>query len=177
MVDILSLEEARITIKIVAAIIILLIGIIIGRFLGKLLTRVFKELEVNKLLRKSKINLPLTKWISDLVQYGIYIIAFFTALNQIGLFNTVLNIIVVNLIVFAIVIGLLFIKDIIPNLMASFYLGKAKLKVGDIIKVENMKGKVMEFGFVDLKIKTRAGDIIFIPNSYLLRKKFVKSSF
>ena len=42
-----------------------------------------------------------------------------------------------------------------------------KFKVGQVIKVKGMQGKIIQITLLETKIETKTGDIIFIPNSVL----------
>jgi small-conductance mechanosensitive channel len=43
-----------------------------------------------------------------------------------------------------------------------------------VIKVKGMKGRVVEITFLETKIETTKKDMIFIPNSVLIKTEIVK---
>ena len=70
---------------------------------------------------------------------------------------------------------MLSIKDFMPNMFAGFFIHQKRfIKEGDIIKVDNIKGKIVHVNLVETTIETKQGDIIYIPNSLLTKKTIVK---
>ena len=91
-------------------------------------------------------------------------------LNQIGLTTFVLNVLAAAFIVLIVVMLLLGIKDFIPNLIAGISLyRKGFIKVGSKIKVNNIRGKVVNMTLTETQLKTRSGDLINVPNSVLVK--------
>ena len=67
---------------------------------------------------------------------------------------------------------ILAVKDFVPNAVAGFIIyQKKKIKVNDIIQVNNIEGKVIELALLDTKIKVKSNDIVFIPNSLLIKSE------
>jgi len=171
----LSSTLSNVGIRVIAALIILLLGIILGRFLAKFIERGLRELEFNRFLKKIGVNFPLAKWISSLTKYVIYISTFLLVLGQLGLTNTLINFILIILLISFVVYLVLILKDFVPNFIYGFYVkGKMELKEGDRIEIENIRGEIESLGFTDIKLKTKMGDTMFIPNSYAVKKGVLK---
>ena len=164
------------TINLVAAVITLIIGLLLGRFLGNLTRKLIYELEINKILReKTNVKIPLGEYLSLLVKYVIYAIAIIMSLNQLGLKGIILNAILVILIILLIIFMILSLKDFVPNLMAGLTLTqKRNIKPGNIIEINNIEGEVINITLLETKIRTRNGDIVYIPNSILTKTMIIK---
>ncbi len=158
--------------RLVVAAIIILIGIVLGRVSGKLLQKALHEIELNNLLNKSiGIKISIEEILSVFVSYFIYFLFIIMALNQLGITTVVLHMISGAVIVIVIISVLLGIKDFIPSVFASLFIHRKRfIKEGDKIKVESTEGKVIKMSLVETKIETEKGDIIFIPNSLLIKK-------
>ncbi len=162
--------------KLVVAVIIVLIGLVAGKLLGKFIHKLLHEIELNKLIKKSAgIKISAEEIISSFVTYFIYFIFIVMALNQLGLTTVVLHMISGAILILIIISILLSIKDFMPNMFAGFFIHqKGFIKEGDIIQIDNTKGKVVHINLVETKIETKKGDIIYIPNSLLTKKTVVK---
>ncbi|MAF51350.1 MAG: hypothetical protein CMH64_04645 [Nanoarchaeota archaeon] len=162
--------------KLVAAIAILLIGILFARFLSKLTNKILKEVKLNDILKEEfGIKLPLEEFFSRVIEYLIYFATIIMALNQLGLTTIILYIILVVILVIIIVLIILAFKDFMPNLTAGFYINQRKnFKKGDNIEVDTVMGKVLDINLVETKIKTKEGDEILVPNSFLLKRSIRK---
>ncbi|MEM4244912.1 MAG: mechanosensitive ion channel family protein [Candidatus Nanoarchaeia archaeon] len=162
-------------IKLIAAISIVVAGLLIGYIVGKLSRRLLHELELNKVLKEQGFKMPLEELISSFVSYVVYFIALIFALSQLGLrtfvFSIVLGVILVILIAFVI----LAFKDFIPNVTAGFYVHQQGIvRKGDRIRVRNSEGVVIHTDITETRLKLDNGDIIYIPNSLLLKDEIVK---
>jgi len=162
--------------KFVVAVIIILIGFIIGRILGRLIQKLLHEIELNKIVRKATgIRLSLEEIIGNFFAYFIYFIAIVMALTQIGLTTIVLHMISAAVIVLILLSIFLGVKDFIPNVLAGIFIYKNKLvEENDNIRVKETEGRVVSISLVETKIKTKKGDIIFIPNSILTNNEVTK---
>ena len=166
---------SNLVVSLVAAIVILLIGLVIGRFLGNLVGKILRELEITKILKEEKVKFPLEEVLSNGVKYVVYFIAVVLALNQVGLTSTVLNLLLGIVVVLIIIFIVLAFKDFIPNVMAGFFIHQRRdIKEGDNIRVKNIEGKIIDINLVETKIKTKGGDIIYLPNSYLTKNEVKK---
>lgn len=161
---------------IAVTLIILLIGFIIGRLLGKVVQRLLHELEINRILKQAThLKFSVEKVAASFVEYFIYFIAIIMALNQLGIATTILYMIAGAIIIIAILSIFLGIKDFIPNFLAGLLIHRKKfIRVGDTIKVKGVKGKIIHINLVETRIKTKSGDIIYIPNSHLTKEEVIR---
>ncbi len=162
--------------KLVVAVIIVLIGLVAGKLLGKLIHKLLHEIELNNLIKKSAgIKISMEEIISSFVTYFIYFIFIVMALNQLGLTTVVLHMISGAILIIIIISIMLSIKDFMPNMFAGLFIHKKKfIKEGDIIEVDNTKGKIAHINLVETTIETKQGDIVYVPNSLLTKKTIIK---
>ncbi|RME78005.1 hypothetical protein D6774_02570 [Candidatus Woesearchaeota archaeon] len=162
--------------RFVVGLIILLAGFIIAKLVGKLVRRLLHSLDLNVMLQKiTGTNIALEEIAESFTTYFLYFITIVMVLQHLGLATTVLNMIAGAIIIIIVLSTFLGIKDFIPNIIAGIVLRqKDFLKVGDVIKVKGMKGRVVEITFLETKIETTKKDMIFIPNSVLIKTEIVK---
>ncbi len=155
--------------KFIVSIILLLIGFIVGKILGRLIYKFLHSFEINETFSKmAGTTLKLEEIAESFTTYFIYFITVVMILQQIGLASTILHMIAAAVMILIILSTFLGIKDFIPNLIAGFVIhGKKKFKVGQKLKIKGMAGKIIEMTLLEIKIETKNGDIIFIPNSAL----------
>ncbi len=165
--------------KIMISAIFLIFGLVIGRLAGNFTKRILKEIELNKILKKTaNINMEMEDLVGQVVSYIIYFFAVLMALSQLGITTTVLTVIAIGVVVIIVLTFILGVKDFIPNMIAGIMINKNKLfKEGDVIDVAGVKGKVIHLKLIETEIKSK-NDSIFIPNSTILknRLKIVKKS-
>lgn len=159
------------SINLVASLAILLLGLVFGRILSKLLQRILHHLDINRLIRRTfNTRFPLEQFVTSLVKYAVYLTAVILALAQLGLVSTIFYILLIGILLLVTLFILVAIKDFIPNLISGTTLLKNEIiNVGETIEVDSIKGKVIEFTITETQIKTREGDIIWIPNSFLTK--------
>jgi len=59
----------------------------------------------------------------------------------------------------------------IISLLAGIYLIRTKkIKKGEIIKISEIEGRILEVNLLETKIETNNKEILFIPNSTITRK-------
>ena len=79
------------------------------------------------------------------------------------------------IILIVVFISILFtIKDFFPNLYASYNINK-NIKIGSLIKCNGVEGYVQTIGLIETIIKSKNGDFVYIPNSYLMNSIIIKS--
>lgn len=154
-------------VKLVVALVIFLFGFIIGKLAGRIVYKALKEIELNKFLKTSTgLRINADQFISNILSYVIYFLSLVAALDQIGVTNVILYLLSITVIVILLLSFFLAIRDLIPNLIAGIYLySKLHLKEGSVIEVKDVKGKILQIDLFQVKISTKKGDIIYIPNS------------
>jgi small-conductance mechanosensitive channel len=79
---------------------------------------------------------------------------------------------VLIIIVISILLG---IKDFIPNFLAGLQIyRKEMVGEGDFIRVRGTEGEVTSLDITEITLKTAKGDMIYIPNSILIKEDFTK---
>ncbi|HII71397.1 TPA: mechanosensitive ion channel [Candidatus Woesearchaeota archaeon] len=161
--------------KFIVAIVLLLVGFILGRILGRLMYKFLHSFEVNSNFSKlSGVTVKIEEIAETFTAYFIYFITIVIVLQQIGLATTILHMIAGGVIILLILSTFLGIKDFIPNAMAGFVMQRRKtFRVGQVIKVKGMMGKITRITLVETKIQTKEGDMIFIPNSVLSKTEVI----
>jgi small-conductance mechanosensitive channel len=132
-----------------------------------LLARITKRLIKNRLSLLLK-DPVLTGFMSRVFQYLLLIIAFAISLNILGLDALVVGIFS-GAGVIAIIIGFAF-KDIGENFIAGIILAfNRPFKKGDLIMLDDQKGRVDKMTIRETQIKTFDGKDVFIPNASILK--------
>ena len=162
--------------KIIVTIIIILVGFIIGRIVGKITYRLLHEIGISQVIRKTtKIKISVEKIVSRFIVYFIYFATIIMALTNLGLSTTVLNIIVIAIIAIVIITLFFIIKDFFPNIISGIIIKqKSFIKEGDFIRVNNKEGRIDKINLIETTLKTKKGDIIYIPNSLLSKQEIIK---
>ena len=151
--------------------IIVIAGFIAGHFFSKAIGLAFRKFGWAEKAKKRGLPKP-EIFIENMIKYIIYALAIIAALNRLGLVETVLSIVsIIALVVLFIIVSLIF-KDFISNALAKIIYPKRDLKKGDKIKINDISGKVLQAGLTEVKIQTDKGNIIVLPNSYLLKRPF-----
>ncbi len=164
--------------KFIVSIILLLLGFILGRILGRLMYRFLHSFEVNRNFSKlSGVNVKIEEIAETFTSYFIYFITIVIVLQQVGLATTILHMIAGGIIILLIISTFLGVKDFIPNAIAGFVIQRSqRYRIGEVIKVKGMTGKIISITLVETKIKNKNGDIIFIPNSVLNKTEVIHVS-
>jgi small-conductance mechanosensitive channel len=167
---------SSVTTNFVVAIIILLAGVILGRLVGRFIHKMLEEIEINRLLKRTTgIRFAMDEILANLVTFVIYFVSIVVALDQIGLASPLLRVISIAIIVMVIVSILLGVRDFFPNILAGIFIAQRRfLNKGDLVRVGGIEGEIIEVNIVETRIKTKKGDIIYIPNSILTKKEVVK---
>ncbi len=148
--------------SLISALIVFVLGILLSEFIKNIVHTTCKSL-----------GIPAAKMIANFVFYFLFLTVAMSALAQAG-FDT--NFITSNLTVIlgggvlAFAFGYGFAsKDLVANFLASFY-SKDKVQIGDIIRIEEAKGKVVAIDKTSLTLQTEEKQII-IPLSKLTSEK------
>ncbi|MBD3310584.1 mechanosensitive ion channel [Candidatus Woesearchaeota archaeon] len=167
---------SQIATKTVVSLIILLIGFIIGRLVGRVSQKLLHELELDRILRKSAgIKISMEAVAGHGISYLIYFFSIITALSQLGLTTTVLNMISAGIIILIIVSVFLSVKDYIPNFLAGLVIIRKELvRPGEYIRTRNLEGRVIHIDIFETRLETKQKDVIYIPNSLLVKNEIVK---
>jgi len=162
--------------RIVVALIILVVGLICGQLAGRLVRKILGEVQLDKLIRRvTGLRVKVESIVGSAVKYFLYFVFILWALDTVGLGSLVLNILAGGVVVIIIIAMLLGVKDFIPNAAAGVYLQyKGTVQKNDTVKCGNVQGKVIEMDLVETRIETSQGDIIYMPNSNLLKNSVVK---
>ena len=161
--------------NIITAIIILLIGFIIAKLLGRLVQRVLHEAELDNLLKKAGAKVSFEMALAHITEYFVYFITIIFALNQLGITTFVLYALAFGAVAVLIISVFLGMRDFIPNFMAGWYIYRKDLiKEGRNVKINGVQGKVVKLNLLDTRIKTKKGDLIYLPNSVVIKSKIVQ---
>ncbi len=169
-------EYSTTAINVITAFLIIILGLVIGSIFDNIIRRFLRGLEINSVLEEHlKIKLQLEQNLSTFVKYMIYFVAIIIALDKLGVPTKILRIVFIVLFILVIIFVVLAFKDWVPNLLSGFYiLRNNKIKIGDIIKVNGVKGKVIAVNLIETKIETNNNEIIFIPNSNITKYEVIK---
>lgn len=129
-----------------------------------IIARLFKML-IRGMLRT---GMPLiTTHVQQIAYMAIWIFGILLALEQLGL-RVDLLLLLLGLIGIGIVIAM---KDTLQNIASKYFSDiYVPYKVGDLIKIENYSGKVIEINPISTILLTESQELISIPNALFLRK-------
>lgn len=146
-----------------AALIIIIFGLILAEFFGRLSFELISRISVHQ-------SREVTIMISRIVQMVVGFIVFILALQVLGISSNVLTIILVILLSTTAIVFLVGVKDMLPNIVAGMYLS-SKLKSGNKINLDKIKGKVEKVTALSTIIKTSKGRLR-IPNKELFNQRW-----
>jgi hypothetical protein len=166
----LSQFEDVIVTKFVIALIILFIGLLVGLLIGKISLKLLRELDVNTLLKNYVgFDMKLDEVISKGLTWAIYVLTVLLVLYQLGVATFVVNTISIFIILLAIILVTISMKDFVPNFFAGLRLARRDFfTVGDIVRVDRFEGKIVDIELLEVLVETKAGDVLIVPSSYLL---------
>ena len=146
-----------------AAIIVFVIGIIAADFLKKLIKTACDSLAI-----------PASNLIANVVFYFVFLNVLIVTLAQLGIdtsfMETNLSVILAGIVLaFSIGYGLAS-KPVMSNYLASFY-SKDRVKVGAVLRINGMEGKVISVDNASIVMKTKDSKII-VPLSRLNTETF-----
>lgn len=132
------------------------------------------SLLINRVSKRFGIELTFNYLLKDLVKYLIYIIAFLMILDIVGID---VNALIVSLGVVGITLGFAA-RDVISSFLSGiFILADKTVKVGEVIEVNDVKGKVTKMGFRTTTIVTVDNLIVTIPNTVLAKNPYTNYTF
>jgi small-conductance mechanosensitive channel len=139
-----------------------------SRMVIKIATKMVKHMihsRVNHFIRFENRRVETLKaLLQNLITYSVYIISIMLILSQLGI-NLAPLLAGAGIIGLAIGFGAnSLVKDIITGFFIIF---EDQFNVGDIIKVDQFKGKVEEIGIRTTKIKSESGEVLIIPNGQI----------
>ncbi|MEK6917052.1 MAG: mechanosensitive ion channel domain-containing protein [Nanoarchaeota archaeon] len=155
------------SVKIAFALLTFILGFIIGKIVERVTYKALTEIEINKLItRYTNLKINADSLISSILAYIIYFVSFIAALNQLGVSGYIVNMLSILLTIVVAVSFFLAVRDFIPNIIAGTLIYKKEgFKEEAYIEVGDIKGEIMKLDLLQVKIKTKSGDIIYIPNS------------
>ena len=161
--------------KLVAALVLILIGLIVGRIGDKVIQYLLAEFRVNKTLDEvTHVRFPVEGAIGLCVRYLTYVVFVLLALNTLGLTTLIIELGAIAGLVALLIAALLAARDIVPNLIAGIKLYRGVLIAGQEIVVGDVKGKVQKLTLTHTLLKTKGGDIMVVPNAFLLRQPLIR---
>jgi small-conductance mechanosensitive channel len=153
----------------VSNIIIAFLVILIARLINWMLVNLF----LYRYYKRKEVNIGSQHAINQLLQYVIFIIAIFIALDRIGV-NLTLVWAGAGALLIGVGIGLQqTVSDFFSGLLLLF---ERSVEVGDVLEVEGLIGTVKKIGLRSSQIQTRANITVIIPNSKLTSEKVINWS-
>lgn len=150
---------------------IVITGFIVGHFFSKAVGLAMRKAGVTEKMKQKGLPKP-EVIVETSISYVIYAFAIIAALNRLGIFKEVFNILIVVALVILAIFLLLNLKDFILNAAAKILYKRTDLQVGRKIKINDICGEITKVGLTNVKIYTDRGNIMILPNAYLLKRKF-----
>lgn len=158
--------------NILIALIILFIGLILGKFIARLFARLLYELSIYRWLKKIGVPFLIEQSVERFTGLIIYFIAIYFALDQVGLLQLALIILIVAISVYLVFYISIAVIDFAPDFLAYLFNPK-EFHLNDNLTMNKTKIKIYKKGIVNTYSKV-GKEILLIPNSTLL-KKFKKN--
>ena len=159
-----SLNETPISaLKLIGALLIFILGILIGGFYKTYLRKIFRN--------HQSITLSTQTLLANLGYYVIVVIAFFSALNVIGV-----NLSSIALVAGALSVGIGFgLQNVVSNFVSGIILMfERSIKIGDYIEFdENLRGHVSDIRMRSTTITTNANIDVIVPNQDLIQNRVI----
>ncbi|WP_339922253.1 mechanosensitive ion channel family protein [uncultured Cyclobacterium sp.] len=135
------------------------------------LSRWIRNLVSNRLSRKTDDRL-LTDFISAAIRSLVMIFGLALLLRFLGL-SGVVNSLLAGAGITAFIIGFA-LKDIGENFLAGILLAfKRPFKIGDMVEINGINGKVLALNLRDTQVKTVDGKDVFIPNASIIKNPMI----
>lgn len=153
--------------QIIGAFLIILLGLISSRIIYNITKKAIIEFELKYLFKKVGLE-RVERQIPVIIRFLIIILSIIFALLQLGISFTAIKILLIIMAIITIIFILLSFKDILPNLISGILIKRSKkLRIGETIKIKNIKGKVLRISLLETEIKTKNNETVHIPNSLL----------
>jgi small-conductance mechanosensitive channel len=149
--------------RFIVAILIIVVGFLVADFLGK----VFEEAS-RRFFRDETVSVIS----GSMVKYTVALASVVMSLGLVGLDPIALDIILAVLLVGAVSILILSIKEILPDFTAGLHL-KNTLRRGELIKVDGHKGQVESIDAISTTLREGTKRVV-LPNSLLVKKAIEK---
>jgi small-conductance mechanosensitive channel len=153
-------------VSVIVFVVVLLLVILISRLIRRiLLKRIFPRNEINEGVARS---------IARIINYLILIVGFLIALNSAGI-----NVSLLFAGGAAIMVGIGFgLQNITNNFISGIIiLFERPIKEGDFIEIGGKLGTVISISARSTKVKTNAGIMIIVPNSFFIEKEVINRSY
>lgn len=129
---------------------------------------------INKVIKHFDVDITISTLMKSVIKYFIYLICFIVILEILGINVTGL---MISLGVVGLIIGLAG-RDVLSNFISGiFILSDKTIKIGEIIEVEDIKGKVEKLGFRTTTLITSDHSIVTIPNSVLSSNPYINYTY
>ncbi len=168
---ILKLQESTLIENSAIAGIVVIVGILAAHLFSRIVSIVLLKSGLLEKLKKRGMKNP--AWIVETgIRYAVYVAAFYFALQRLKLFEPVFSIALIVIGTITAIILILEFKDFIVNFVSGvIVIGRNQFKVGDVIRLGDLEGKVKEITVNETKIVTKKDDLIVIPNYFIMRSK------
>ncbi len=144
--------------KLLSAFVMFIVGLILADFVKKMVKTAC-----------ASVGIPSGRIIADFIFYFLFITVTMTALKQAGVttdFMTTNLTIIIAGIVIAFAIGYGFAsRKIMASVLSSFFYTKGKISIGDVIRIDNVKGRVVEMDGTSITLLTEENNKMLVPLS------------
>jgi len=139
-----------------------------------IIARVTRRILIRRVFPKHEINEGIARSIARIVNYLILVIGLLVALNSAGI-----NVSLLFAGGAAVMVGIGFgLQNIANNFISGLIiLFERPIKEGDFIEVAGKMGTVTSISWRSTRIKTPAGIMIIVPNSFFIEKEVVNRSY
>lgn len=139
-----------------------------------ILSKLIKRILLKRIFPRNEVNEGVARSIARIINYLILVIGFLIALNSAGI-----NVSLLFAGGAAIMVGIGFgLQNIANNFISGLIiLFERPIKEGDFIEIGGKMGTVVSISARSTKVKTNAGIMIIVPNSFFIEKEVINRSY
>jgi len=161
--------------NVVAGLLVIGFGILLGNIFSVVSRKALQSFEVERILQDFGLRFPLEEFTASVLKYGIYLAGLIFGLTFLGLQAIVLYIVLFTILGMLLLFIILAFKDFIPNFVAGLFLHfRERLRVGEVVAIDSIEGKVIRMDMLETKIRTTDGDVVVMPNVLISRSMIIK---
>lgn len=158
--------------QVMIGIVILIAGLALGLLVKKVTFRILQEIKLNKMMSGLRFTYNSEYWISSLLSYIIYLFSIIFFLDQLGIKSIVIYLAITGILVLVLLTFMVGLKDALPNFRGWMYIRRTKaVREKKPVELPQVSGIVQHIGYLETEIKTKRGDMLYVPNSLFFKNK------
>ena len=167
--DLLATASSWTVLQISLALFYIFVGVALGKIAYRFVLFFQQELELEKISFKVGLRAFESNREAWFIKWLFYIGSLVIGLLELGIFSIVLRWLAITFCLYLAVYILISLKDFFVNFLAGFTVRrKMPIREGEHFHVADMEGIVYKKKLSTVLVKTKSGDMFFVPMTYLL---------